>query len=90
MGAWMTRKEKIDFWLIPTLCAIYSYCGLSTSCHIPAEAIRKQLPQEAWDFLKKILRKAEALGLIYRKGGTKSYGLTKNGLSLVKEACLSE
>ncbi len=86
----MGKKEKIDFWLIPTLCAIYSYCGLSTGCHIPVEAIKKQLLQEAWGFLKRILRKAESEGLIYRKGGTKSYGLTKSGLDLVREACVGE
>ena len=66
----MIKREEIDFWIIPVLCAIYSYCGLSTKCHLPIEAIRKQLPKEAWNMLKKIIRKAETQGLIYRKGGT--------------------
>ena len=85
----MVRKDEMDELITLVVCVIYSYCDFSKGCHIPIEAIQRQIKDPQIPF-RKVLRKAEARGLIYRKGGTKSYGLTKNGLSLVKEACLSE
>ena len=85
----MVRKEEMDELITLVVCVIYSFCDFSTGCHIPIEAIRKQIKDPEIPF-KKVLRKAEARGLIYRKGGTKSYGLTKSGLDLVREACVSE
>ncbi len=53
-----------------------------------AEAITSKFRSDLRGYVKKALRRAVALGLLYRKGGTKSYGLTKEGLRIVKEFCI--
>ncbi len=72
------------------LCSLYRLCGESTRCHVPGEAITRTLPKHqrgaAWKALKQLVRQ----GLVYRKGGTDSYGLTREGLERAREACLEE
>ncbi len=79
-----------DELVIAVLCAIYDKCNFSTNCHIPPEAILKSFPSEIRGIIKKAIRLAQRKGLIYRKGGTKSYGLTKEALLIVREKCVEE
>jgi len=80
------RKDR---WVKAVLCAIYFKCGFSTKCHIPIEAIERRFQPAVRDKIKDAIKEAERRGLIYRKGGTKSYGLTKLGLSKIsREECL--
>jgi len=83
-------QEKISYgpWVIAVVCAVYDKCGYSTHCHIPPEAITSKFRSDPRGYVKKALRRAVTLGLLYRKGGTKSYGLTVQGLRLVKEFCI--
>ena len=72
------------------LCALYRLTGETTHAHYPLEAIMRKLPPAMRGTVKRALKQLEAEGLIYRKGGTKSYGLTREGLERAREACLEE
>lgn len=69
------------------LCGLYRLCGDTTHCHIPGEAIARKLPRHDRGKAWKALRQLERQGLVYRKGGTDSYGLTREGLERAREAC---
>lgn len=70
------------------LCALYRLCVASTRCHVPREAILSKVPPWLRGYYKRFIREAERLGLIYRKGGTKSYGLTKAGVAVARRECV--
>ncbi len=72
------------------LCALYRLTGETTHAHYPLEAIMRKLPPAMRDTVKRALKQLEAEGLVYRKGGTKSYGLTQEGLEKVREICIEE
>ena len=74
--------------VIAVVCAIYDYCNYSTSCHIPPEAIASQFPTDLRGIVKKAIKLAWKKGLIYRKGGGKSYGLNKTAYEIIKEYCI--
>jgi len=84
----MKRKASHDPWVIAVICAVYDKCDYSMHRHIPPEAITSKFRSDLRGYVKKALRRAVALGLLYRKGGTKSYGLTKQELRIVKEFCI--
>ncbi len=77
-----------DPWVIAVVCAVYDKCNYSIHCHIPLEAIASRFRTDLRGFVKKAVKRAVTLGLLYRKGGTKSYGLTKEGFQVVKEFCI--
>jgi hypothetical protein len=79
--------EGYDRWVIAVLCAIYDTCGFSTSCHIPPEAITSKFSKDLRGFAKKAIKSACRKGLIYRKGGGKSYGLNKIAFELIRKHC---
>ena len=85
----MTPKPK-EYELEAVLCALYAKCNGSIHCHVPLEAIKTKLRRELWPTLRRTLRELEKRGLIYRKGGTKSYGLTREGVQRAHEICLIE
>ncbi|MEB3860635.1 MAG: hypothetical protein GSR84_00260 [Desulfurococcales archaeon] len=84
----MGRKDEDT--LRRTLCSLYQICGDSTHCHVPGEAIAGKAPKhergQIWRALKKLVRQ----GLVYRKGGTDSYGLTREGLERAREECMEK
>lgn len=85
----MAPKLK-EYELEAVLCALYAKCGDSIYCHVPLEAIKAKLRRDLWPILRRALRELEKKGLIYRKGGTKSYGLTREGVRKAREVCFIE
>ena len=85
----MTSKPK-DCELEAVLCALYIKCYNSIHCHVPLEAVKAKLRRELWPILRRTLRELERKGLVYRKGGTKSYGLTREGTRRAREICFIE
>ena len=80
--------SRLDPWVIAVLLAVYDKCNFSPRCHIPIEAITRQFRKDLRGFVKNAVKEAVRKGYLYRRGGTKSYGLTKEGIQLVKEKCL--
>ena len=79
--------------LLRILCILQSYCGSSTSCHVPLEAVAQKLPREKRDLAPKALRRLVAMGLAWEKShgpGRRSYGLTREGAGLAKQLCGGE
>jgi len=77
------------YMLRAVLCALYSYCGSSTKCHVPPEAVAHRLPREARGVAYKALRRLVSMGLVWEKshGPRRSYGLTKEGVRQARETC---
>ena len=76
--------------LLRILCILYTFCGTSTKCHVPPEAVARKLPRDKRDLAPKTLRRLVALGLAWEKShgpGRRSYGLTREGVRLAKELC---
>ncbi len=71
------------------LCALYRFCR-SPHCHVPPEAVARVLPKHMRGVVARALRELERRGLVYRKGGTKSYGLTREGLEKAREWCTED
>ena len=77
----LAREERA------VLCSLYNKCSPTTHCHLPGEYIVKALPRHARGHGWKALEKLRRRGLIYQKGGTDSYGLTREGINMAREIC---
>ena len=72
------------------LCALYRLTGESIHAHYPLEAVLRKVNPAIRGDVKRGIRQLERQGLVYRKGGTKSYGLTQEGLEKAREECMEE
>ena len=76
--------------LVRVLCILYAFCGTSTRCHVPREAVASRVPGELRGTVYKALRRLVNLGLVWEKShgpGRRGYGLTKEGVRLARELC---
>ncbi|MEB3779429.1 MAG: hypothetical protein GSR85_04275 [Desulfurococcales archaeon] len=73
-----------------TLCALYKLTGESLHAHYPLEAVMRKLPPHLRGAVKRAIKQLEKMGLVYRKGGTRSYGITREGLERAREVCMGE
>ena len=69
------------------LCALYKLTGSSPNAHYPLEAIMRKLHPRLRGTTRRAIRELEKQGLVYRKGGTDSYGLTREGIEKARELC---
>ncbi len=86
----MTPRRLEEWILDQILCALYKLTGESTHAHYPLEAVLRKIPPAIRGDVRQGIKQLERQGLVYRKGGTKSYGLTREGLERAREACLEE
>ncbi len=83
-------REPPEYVKKAIICALFSACHGSPKRHVPPEAIKAKMSKEARPYFKSALKWALRVGIAYRKGGTKSYGITKYGIRLAIKECFEE
>jgi len=85
-----TLREPPEYVKKAFICALYSACHGTPKRHVPPEAIRAKMRNDARPYFRKALKWALREGIAQRKGGTKSYAITPYGIQLALEICFEE
>ena len=71
---------------IAGLLALYYACGGSTKAHVPIEFFRRRLREPYRREARRIIKKLRRRGFVHvHPGRTESYGITKEGIRVLKE-----
>ena len=71
--------------VIAGLMALYEATGGSVNAHVPEPAIRNKLKGEYKQYLGRILRWLRRYRFAYRKGGTDSWCISRDGLIYLRD-----